>query len=506
MNTRDTKLSNCYTQGQRSAARILLTVWLLTSYSPDITRAAPEGGRAMVTTTIAPEPSAPGALTLPSASGPAMERVLQQRMSQEAVPYQRRGLRRTSIEVIPVGENLSFQARGGEQVRFHYEADQWRAEVLSRMGGFSRQSVLPVVCILGEDVASSLEILSRYPSWYSQRQIHVLGGKVFPALGEVVYVGELGLKGGGQAQSSASSKPQGELPANPAEQGDYEPSELEVSSRTKGKQLVSEDVAHHTLSDPHLVVPSSARGSASSQLPSSSQIGQGPEAAHVVASVATSSKSKALHSTRLTSNSGVSQAPSSAITAGRQIPTALAIQEAKTFLRLVNRLGALGAHFQGHKLAELFLKLRQGLLELKIFKRSEGDAPLAEKLRALVRDLQVAKTSEKLIDLGEVLLSLAESKQKEGDSSKDLSHYTDAAILYQHILSICAKEQDTLASEETTELKNSAYQGLAQLQASMLAQAKGAKARAEAITQTDIATLQKCISEDRGELEAFRAD
>ncbi|MEM7382858.1 MAG: colicin E3/pyocin S6 family cytotoxin [Bacteroidota bacterium] len=199
MNTRNVKLTNCYTQGQRSAARILFIVWLLTSYSPDITLAAPEGGRAMAsaTATSSLDRSAPGALTLPPAIGPALESTLQQRMSQEAVPYQRRDLRRTSIEASPVGRNLSFQARGGEQVRFYYERDQWRAEVSSRIGASSRQSLLPVVCSLGEDVASSLEVLSQYPSWQSQRQIHVLGGKVLPTLGEVVYVGELGLKGGG---------------------------------------------------------------------------------------------------------------------------------------------------------------------------------------------------------------------------------------------------------------------------------------------------------------------
>ncbi|MEM7383075.1 MAG: sister chromatid cohesion protein PDS5 [Bacteroidota bacterium] len=204
MNTRDAKLSNCYTQGQRSAARILLVVWLLTSCSPDITLAAPEGGRAMVTTTIAPDPSAPGALTLPPASGPAMERALQQRMSQQGASSIGRDLRRTSIQVTPLGENLSFQARGGEQVRFHYEAGQWRAEVLSRIGNFARQSLLPVVCSLGEDVASSLEVLSKYPSWYSQRQIHVLDRNVCPTLGEVVYLGELGLKGGGEGEASGS--------------------------------------------------------------------------------------------------------------------------------------------------------------------------------------------------------------------------------------------------------------------------------------------------------------
>ncbi|MEM7382803.1 MAG: hypothetical protein AAF400_00510, partial [Bacteroidota bacterium] len=112
---------------------------------------------------------------------------------------------RASTQISPVGRNLSFQAREGEQVRFHYERGQWRAEVSSHIGAFARQSVLPVVCSQGEDVASSLEILSRYPSWHSQRRIHVLGEKVFPTLGEVVYVGELGLKGGGEGGEASGS-------------------------------------------------------------------------------------------------------------------------------------------------------------------------------------------------------------------------------------------------------------------------------------------------------------
>ena len=123
-------------------------------------------------------------------------------MSQEATPSKGRDLLRTSIQANPVGGNLSFQARGGEKVRFACEMGQWSAEVLSRIGDFSRRAVLPVVCSLGEDVTSSIEALSRYPSWYSQRRIHVLDGQMSPTLGEVVYVGALGLKGGGEGETS----------------------------------------------------------------------------------------------------------------------------------------------------------------------------------------------------------------------------------------------------------------------------------------------------------------
>ena len=121
-------------------------------------------------------------------------------MGQEAAPDKGGDLLRTSPKVTSVEEHLSFQARGRESVRFHYQMGQWCAEVSSHIGSASRRVVLPVVCSQGEDVASSLEVLSRYASWHSLRQIHVLDRNVCPTLGEVVCVGELGLKGGGEEE------------------------------------------------------------------------------------------------------------------------------------------------------------------------------------------------------------------------------------------------------------------------------------------------------------------
>ena len=156
MKTNTSKQKSFYTQGKQCAARVLLIAGLLASYSPRNILAAPDSQLSM----------APG--------------------------------------VSPVEGNLSFQARAGERVRFHYQKDQWQAEVSSRKGAFSRRVVLPVVCSQGTDVSSSLEVLSNYPSWYSQRQIHVLDRNVCPTLGEVVYVGELGLKGGGNDPSKST--------------------------------------------------------------------------------------------------------------------------------------------------------------------------------------------------------------------------------------------------------------------------------------------------------------
>ncbi|MEM7383229.1 MAG: tetratricopeptide repeat protein, partial [Bacteroidota bacterium] len=124
-------------------------------------------------------------------------------------------------------------------------------------------------------------------------------------------------------------------------------------------------------------------------------------------------------------------------------------------------------------------------------------------LKAANSDLRLTKTPAGILRLAKTLGQLASLDQERGAKAGDLFYYTDAAILYQHVLSICAKEQDTLDSEEAAALQSSAHQGLAQLQASMLAQAKGVDVGAT--TQADVASLQKRIAEDRGELEAFRA-
>ena len=95
--------------------------------------------------------------------------------------------------------------------------------------------MLPVVCSQGKDVASSLEVLSRCPNWYSQRQIYVLDKKVCPTLGEVVFVGKIGLRGGGQGQSSGRT---GKTPIHPKQQADRRQNFPQSSDRSQ-KQVSS---------------------------------------------------------------------------------------------------------------------------------------------------------------------------------------------------------------------------------------------------------------------------
>ena len=434
MKANTSKERNFYTQGQQFTARVLFTVWLLASVSPEGTLAIPKRQMVPATTTSPGDPSLASAPPTPPPGGilqlppdspgafwssgvactPSLERALQQRMSQEATPDQEHDLLRTSPKVSPVSEHFSFEAREGENVRFHYQMDQWRAEVSSHIGAFSRQSVLPVVCSQGADVASRLEVLSRYPSWYSQRQIHVLDRNVCPTLGEVVYVGALGLRGGGEGEASGSIELREVL---------LEP----TKANQKEKRDSAKDLSAY--SNPPLV--------------------------------------KGLR----------------ALASGPQLD-----QQPKQLIEL----------------REVLLEPTKANQKAKRASAKDfspySDPPLVKALRALASAPQIDQQPDKLAELGEVLLKLAASKQEPGASAEDLSPYTEAAILYQHVLSICAQKADKLGSQAASTLAQSAYQGLSQLEIAMLGQATGAESGA--ITPSK--PLLARIAEDKQRLEAIR--
>ena len=489
MKTNTSKKRNFYTQGQRFTARVLFILWLLASSSPEGALAVPKHQMTPVTMTSPGEPSlasAPpalppgGALQLApdspgvfwgdsTGSSPAIDAALQQRMSQESAPFGECELLRTSPKVTPVEENLSFQARGGESVRFSYQMGQWRAEVSSHIGAFSRRAVLPVMCSQGEDVASSLEVLSKYPSWYSQRQIHVLGENVCPTLGEVVYVGALGLRGGGEGEASGSGEPQGE---DPAEQGEGEQTEQAVSSQAASP-------ADH----PTTTTATPIRASSSANQIEAKKLKEQIDQLYPKLSEATDeADAKKLVEELVRHLEHLLDLRDQALAKDSDSAQGYIVR-----LRQVHhaRWGktAYGEEV-GNKLTALLERV------------------YAQALQAANSDVLLTKTPAGVIRLAKTLEQLAMLDQERGAKASDLSLYTDAAILYQHILSICAKEKDTLDSQEAAALQNAAYHGLAQLQASMLAQAKGV----DATPPEEVATLQERIAEDRSELEAFRAD
>ena len=267
MNVNPSKEKKIYTQGQQFAAKVLLAVWLLASVIPANTLAIPKRQDAITpATTISlqgsplvstpPKPLPRGTLQLPSDSPGsfgdssasntlARAHSLRQCIIQQATPEERYNLPRTSPQISQADNNLPkvtffndsfpFQAQGGEKVHFAYQQGQWHAEVSSHIGSASRRAVLSVVCSQGNDVASSLEVLRKYPSWYIQRQIHVLDRNTCPTLGEVVYVGALGLKGGSGREVSGSGIPQGEHTTNQLEATkDYYENELATEEHCFG--------------------------------------------------------------------------------------------------------------------------------------------------------------------------------------------------------------------------------------------------------------------------------
>ena len=161
-------------------------------------------------------------------------------------------------------------------------------------------------------------------------------------------------------------------------------------------------------------------------------------------------------------------------------------------------VGALGLKGGGGILSCCTAQSDAEQTEQKMSSEAQGkrdSLSLVDQLKALASDPQIDQQPDKLAELGAVLLKLAAFKQEAGASSKDLSHHTDAAILYQHVLSICEKhEQKKLAN-----LADVAHQELAQIQALMLAQAKG-----EAPEAIRVEEVKARISTDKRSLEAIR--
>ncbi|MEL6152884.1 MAG: DUF294 nucleotidyltransferase-like domain-containing protein, partial [Bacteroidota bacterium] len=90
---------------------------------------------------------------------------------------------------------------------------------------------------------------------------------------------------------------------------------------------------------------------------------------------------------------------------------------------------------------------------------------------------------------------LAQLHQEQGQQTKNLKYYTDAAVLYQTILHACQKDtQDNWHTE-----RHAAYDGLAQIKKAMLATCKAK------VTALKVVDLEQQIENDKSLLEALRA-
>ncbi len=104
--------------------------------------------------------------------------------------------------------------------------------------------------------------------------------------------------------------------------------------------------------------------------------------------------------------------------------------------------------------------------------------------------------------LAMALGQLAAFHQAQGSQTGDLSLYTDAAILYQHMLQVCEGEE--AESPGYQEQIKEAYRGLAEIKAAMIARCRQGKATLSSSVTSD--ELQEEIARDKQILQDLRVD
>ena len=93
---------------------------------------------------------------------------------------------------------LSF----GEEVTFHRVTGQWQAQVKETLGACSREQTLPVR--FAGDPFVQLKNLQELGARYTKNRIHILQTDQAPWAPRCIYVGAMGLKGGGNSSSRSS--------------------------------------------------------------------------------------------------------------------------------------------------------------------------------------------------------------------------------------------------------------------------------------------------------------
>jgi hypothetical protein len=93
--------------------------------------------------------------------------------------------------------HISSISSEGHQISFFQERNgQWQAEVREEpVSGFSRSTILPVVCTDGYEV----ENLCNYDKVWQKQRVQVVSDKALPR-GGVVHIGKRGLRGGGRRE------------------------------------------------------------------------------------------------------------------------------------------------------------------------------------------------------------------------------------------------------------------------------------------------------------------
>ncbi len=122
--------------------------------------------------------------------------------------------------------------------------------------------------------------------------------------------------------------------------------------------------------------------------------------------------------------------------------------------------------------------------------------------RAVSTTLLKGPSNEEQEKLAAALGQLAAFHQAQGGQTGDLSLYTDAAILYQHMLQVCEGEEAKAPGYQ--EQIKEAYRGLAEIKAAMIARCRQGKATVSSRVSSD--ELQEEIARDKQILQELRVE
>ncbi len=356
-------------------------------------------------------------------------------------------------EAVGAGPAQHLTASGGKEVALYQREGQWQAQVTERIGHAQRQVVLPVVCAPDCEVAALLG----YEAGRVAQLLHVAK----QGLAEFVYVGRQGLLGGmipgeeGFEEKKESGSPQGaeeHKEAFPQEQS------------TPRGSLLKLGLSEH----------------------------QGPTAVEQAQREIARLKEAIEEGHGLLLSLG---------TANSQVIEKL-FSDLEQWLQ-EEQLCRPAAGDEGAQ--EYIIRLREDPRLTWGDHRAKLSALLAQAygqaLQQVVAADRIHSLPDRVAQLSAALTQLARFHQEQGEQTGDLSHYTDAAILYQHVRTLCAGEESGYEAQIA-----GAYQGLAQIKTAMLAKVKQAQEQALLSSEITPEALQEEIARDREELAVLRAE
>ncbi len=378
-----------------------------------------------------------------------------------AQPTQRPSAPLAKAEAVGAAPVQHLTASGGQSIRLSPIEGQWQAQVTERIGHAQRQVVLPVVCAPDCEVAALLG----YEAGRVAQLLHVAK----QGLDEFVYIGRQGLQGGMQSDEGVCEhEPGGDMVGE-------EGFEEEKESGPPQEDEEQKEAFHQEQSAP--------RGSLLKLRPLKHQ---GPTALELAQEEATALKE------------AIEEQYGLLISQDRADP-----QLVRGLLADLEQLLGLEMLWTLEESAQEYLvrlKNDDGLplygadvreRVMVLLERAYGQALKRAVSTTLLKRLSNLSHEEQE-KLAVALGQLAAFHQEQGSQTGDLSLYTDAAVLYQHMLQVCEEE-----AEE-------AYRGLAEIKAAMIARCKQGKATLSSRVSSD--ELQEEIARDKQILQDLRVE